>query len=147
MICYALKVNVFGALGVASGFVQVVILVIQIAFITLLYIGRCCFESVCCVIVLQLSAGFIIVLVAILLPVLSLLGSDTRSNPGVNFFYANLPLRWVQFALLVLSGICFAILVPSYRFVDSSRSSHYTDVVVLDKASEEKRALSINCMD
>lgn len=146
VICYALKVNIFGALGVASGFVMVVILFIQIAFIILLYIGRCCCESVCCVIVLQSSAVFTIVLVAILFPVLSLLGSDTRSNPG-NFFYANLPLRWVQFVLLVLSGICFAILVPSYRFVDSSRSSHYTDVLVLDKASEEKRELSINCMD
>lgn len=74
----------------------------------------------------------VIVGLAILIPLVCIL--LYRNTAGRNLFYADLPLRWVEYGVFVLTALCFAILVPSCVLVDTSNSTknHHTDVVVLD---------------
>jgi len=134
VICYGYKGSYLGSLGIASGLFHFTISATQIAFTMLLRMGRhcstsygrkCLFFSQAMILIVILGLGILIPLVCIL---------NYRNSADRNLIYADLPLRWVEYGVFVLTALCFAILVPSCVLVDTSDSTknHHTDVVVLD---------------
>ena len=140
VICYALKLSFFGSLGSVSGLFGFGILVTQIAFTVLLRCGQRCSTAWYwrgCLICPQVLLAILIALTAVLLPLLSV--HLSRDSPGsINYFYADQHLRWINYGLVVLTLLCFVMLVPSCVFVDTpdGTKNHYMDAVVLDERKD-----------
>ena len=128
VICYALNQgNEFNAVGIAFGVSSVIITGSQLYFMAVLRTcywikKKCC---VCCCISVQMM-GVIGLLAAILTLVLWPYFSVTKGgNDGHNFFYAQEPLRWIQYGLVCFT-VLSVLLVPSCVFPHSTNC--YTNV-------------------